>query len=265
MIRIMTAIILGILVVAAVWWLPGWGFSSLVFFVVALSLFEYVRMFLKDAFERSGTMAAGLVVAAAMLFFHRSAENILLLACGVVFALSLLFMWRTKEMQGTAERLALATLGVFYLGLAFPFWGWMREMDFGRELILFALVPACLCDTFGYIVGKAFGRRQLARAISPKKTVEGFAGALLGSMLGAFLIRGLLFPNLAWPVVLLLAAIIWITSPVGDLIESMLKRSCGVKDSGTIIPGHGGVLDRLDALIFTGPAMYLYAKYMLEL
>ena len=165
-------------------------------------------------------------------------------------------------MKGVAERIGLSTLGILYLGVSFSFWVWLRKMDYGNIAVLFAIAPACLCDTFAYAVGKACGRHKFAPKTSPNKTMEGFAGALVGSMLGVFVIWYFLVPHLEWYLPLGLAFIIWITSPFGDLIESMLKRSCNVKDSGCIIPGHGGVLDRLDALIFTAPAAYLYMKYI---
>ncbi len=135
-------------------------------------------------------------------------------------------------------------------------------MEGGQSIVLLVLAPACLCDTFALIAGKAFGRHKFAPLVSPQKTVEGFIGALFGSVLGVAAIKWLLIPDINWYLVLGLAVVIWITSPFGDLVESMLKRSCGVKDSGVIIPGHGGILDRLDALIFTGPAAYVYMKYV---
>ena len=132
-----------------------------------------------------------------------------------------------------------------------------------RWVLLLAMVPACLCDVFGLIAGKCVGRHKLAPMVSPNKTVEGLIGALAGSMLGAFAVRYAILPELSALAVAGLAVVIWISSPFGDLVESLMKRSCGVKDSGAIIPGHGGVLDRLDALVFTGPAAYAYVKYVI--
>ncbi|MFH1830807.1 MAG: phosphatidate cytidylyltransferase [Pseudomonadota bacterium] len=261
--RIITAILLGGLVLAAVLWLPRWGVYALVIIASAIGLFEFGRMFLKDLLERWAAIIAGMLACVAMVLYPAAGNPVLLILAFDLFALALIFMWRANEVLGIADKLALAIMGVLYLGVVFPFWAWVAALTYGKELVLIGLVPACLCDMFALIAGKSFGRRRLAPLVSPNKTVEGLIGALVGSFGGAFLMRSLLMPQMPLYHIAILAAIIWITSPFGDLVESLLKRSSGVKDSGSIIPGHGGVLDRLDALIFTGPAVYAYAVYVM--
>ncbi len=100
--------------------------------------------------------------------------------------------------------------------------------------------------------------------VSPNKTLEGYAGALLGSALGTGIVFAWGLQEYAVVHAVAIALLIWIVAPMGDLIESMLKRSFGVKDSGTLLKGHGGILDRLDALIFSGPVVYAYAKYLMK-
>lgn len=263
MIRIITAIILGLLTIAGVWFLPAWGFNTLVVAVVIIGLVEYSRMFFKDLFGLLLTTAAGALIALTMLFCPSPADAVVVVLPGLLFVTVLLFMWHAKELVGSAERLGLVIFGVIYIGLAFPFWGWVHAMHMGREFVLLGLAPACLCDTFAYLVGRSFGKRKLASLVSPNKTLEGFAGALIGSVVGTLLIRWLLLPWLPLKLALIFAVAIWITSPMGDLVESLLKRSAGVKDSGNLIPGHGGALDRLDALIFTGPVVYVFARYVI--
>jgi len=204
-----------------------------------------------------------IITAVVMMFFYETKTIVPLTLSILLFLLTLIFMWRTVQMKGVAERIGLSALGMLYLGVSFSFWVWLRKMDHGNTAVLFAIAPACLCDTFAFVFGKAFGRHKFAPKASPNKTMEGFFGALVGSVAGVLVIWYFLAPHLQWYLPIGLACIIWITSPFGDLIESMLKRSCGVKDSGTIVPGHGGVLDRLDALIFTAPAAYLYLKYVI--
>lgn len=262
MVRFLTAIVMAVLIIAAVWFLPVIGFNVLIFIVGAAGLIEFSRMFFTDSVERTSTVIAGLVCILAILSGIDAVGCLSVLAVEV-FVLSLVFMWRTKEMIGVAQRLSVAVFGVVYLGLCFPFWGWLRELSFGREIVFMALASACLCDTFGLIVGKKLGRHKFAPMVSPNKTMEGFFGALLGSLVGAFGIWWLMLAHVQWPFVLCLSLLVWITSPFGDLVESMLKRSCGVKDSGSIIPGHGGILDRLDALIFTAPVVYVFVRYVL--
>lgn len=261
--RVITAIFLAGLVLAAIWWMPKWGVYVLVLVSTALGLFEFARMFLKDSVERIAAITAGMLACITMIARPFGGSDVLMILALCLFALALIFMWRTKELEGVADRLALAIFGVLYLGAVFPFWAWLANLSYGKELILIGLIPACLCDMFALIAGKSFGKRSFAPLISPNKTVEGFIGALVGSFGGVFLVRLLLLPQMALYHAAILAVIVWITSPFGDLVESLLKRSSGVKDSGTIIPGHGGVLDRLDALIFTGPAVFAYVRYVI--
>jgi phosphatidate cytidylyltransferase len=263
MIRAIMAIIMGVGSLAAVWWLPVWGFGTLIMVAVVWGLFEYARMFLGDWVWRLTVVVSGSALAAVMLFGRVEAEILILLLMGFVFVCALAIMWRAPSLLGSAEKLGLAAFGLIYLGLALPFWGWIRAMVWGRELVILALVCAFLCDTFAFLAGKSIGRHKFAPMVSPNKTKEGFAAALVGSVVGALAVWRLALPHEPLWEVLLLAAIIWITSPLGDLVESMLKRSCGVKDSSQTIPGHGGVLDRVDALIFSGPAAYAYMKYVM--
>ena len=260
--RVITAIFLGVGIVAALLLLPEILINLLILLIVIFGLFEYGRMFFKQGAMRGMLIVGGGILASVMLFAQNVAVLIPLIIVGFVFAVALLIMSKSDSLEGTADKLGLAVLGFLYLGLAMPFWGWIRAMEGGAALVLLALVPACLCDTFAFAAGKSFGRRKFAPIVSPNKTMEGFAGALVGSLVGAFGVWALLLRWIPAYHIVALALIIWITSPFGDLIESMLKRSCGVKDSGGAIPGHGGALDRLDALIFTGPAAFAYFAFV---
>ena len=264
MTRIVAAIVMALAVLGVVWWLPAWGLSIFILLAAGVGLAEFTRMFLADRVERWTAFGAGLVAAGCMIFSRDDAEAVVLVLAGLLFVVALLFMRRAQALEGIADRLGLAVMGVLYLGVAFPVWSWLASLPAGRSIVLLALVPACLCDTFGLATGKAFGRHKLAPLVSPKKTQEGLAGALVGSIIGVFLMRLILLPQLPFADAAALAVVIWIASPMGDLIESMIKRSAGVKDSGTIIPGHGGLLDRLDALTFAGPFAYVYVKYILQ-
>ena len=146
----------------------------------------------------------------------------------------------------------------FGFALGLPKYSVQRNFFTAEVLYLFILIWSS--DTFAYIAGRLFGKHKMAPKISPKKTWEGFAGGLILTLLLAFGIEHYQ-PDLRgnWIVVGLLVAVF---APLGDLMESQLKRNFGVKDSGTLIPGHGGVLDRLDSFILCVPVVYLY--FMLE-
>jgi len=257
--------VLGAAVIAAIWLLPSWGIVAVVLLAALAGLIEFGRMFLADPVERWSAVLAGLAAAVAMIFYPSMPEAVLLVLVLDLFVLAQIFMGRAGELTGSAGRLAAAIMGVVYLGIAFPYWSLIERLPQGKELVLLALVPACFCDIFAYASGKAFGRRKMASRISPNKTMEGLAGALAGSLFGTFFVKWLVLPDLPVEHAVVLAILIWITSPFGDLVESFFKRSSGVKDSGAIIPGHGGILDRLDALVFTGPAAFAYYKYVMDI
>ena len=129
-------------------------------------------------------------------------------------------------------------------------------------LLLAIFIFIWVNDTGAYLVGSRWGKRRLAPRISPKKSVEGSIGGLLLVLLSAVILRLLLFPELSWLRILLIAAVVAIFGTIGDLFESSLKRRAGVKDSGKLIPGHGGILDRIDSLLLAVPAVYLLLAFL---
>jgi phosphatidate cytidylyltransferase len=128
-----------------------------------------------------------------------------------------------------------------------------------RVTLLLAIVMAS--DTFAYFAGSAFGRHKLAPKISPGKTVEGLAGGILGGVLAALVVRQVGLPALPAPAAVALGLVVAAFGVTGDLVESLMKRWAGVKDSGRLFPGHGGMLDRLDSLLFGAPVLYYYFLY----
>ncbi|MGZ6141565.1 MAG: phosphatidate cytidylyltransferase, partial [Myxococcaceae bacterium] len=155
-------------------------------------------------------------------------------------------------------RTAHAVTGCLYGGLGLGPIAALRVGPSGLQWVISALVITWANDTCAYFAGRLLGRHKLHPAVSPNKTWEGFAGGAVGSVVGMFIARWVAFPGLTtldcWALGLLGAVL----GPLGDLCESMLKRAYGVKDSGMLIPGHGGLLDRVDALLFNAPAVYLY-------
>jgi phosphatidate cytidylyltransferase len=131
----------------------------------------------------------------------------------------------------------------------------------GREAALLLILTVALSDTAQYYSGRAFGRHLLAPVISPKKTIEGAIGGFAGAMLGLGLLGHWWLPHVPLQWRLSLAVAIAAVGIVGDLFESLLKRSVGVKDASSLIPGHGGVLDRIDALLFAAPVFYAFVRY----
>ena len=145
----------------------------------------------------------------------------------------------------------------------------LRQLDQGRELVILAVFTTFACDTSAFFVGRAWGRHHMAPTISPHKTWEGAIGGFVGAVAAALALRSLL--NLGdWSLPLnyveaiAVGCLIGVAAQLGDLLESLLKRRAGVKDSGNLIPGHGGVLDRIDSLVFTGVIVYYFVLWVVD-
>jgi phosphatidate cytidylyltransferase len=208
----------------------------------------------------------GLLLAA---YFRSIDGTITVLIVGIWFVSFLLILvgWRDGR-----RILSSAYFLVFYLAAPLAALVAIRTSDVGVQLTGFVMLVSCACDTGGYYIGSFFGRRRLAPALSPNKTVEGGIAGLLFCLLGVavwgflqgyWVDPGHLFwmplEPMAWMKVLALALIVGVLAQVGDLLESMLKRDAGVKDSGNNSTGHGGYLDMLDSLLWASPAMFLFA------
>jgi phosphatidate cytidylyltransferase len=185
---------------------------------------------------------------------------------GATVVLLAVFLFRQRPLEEIPRAVSIVTFSWLYCGLLIATLVGLR-LRFGvPHWVILAFVITWANDTFAYFAGHAFGRHKLYERISPKKTWEGFAGGAVGSVLGALVTRWLLLAgelSAAAAVVIGLGAAV--LGPLGDLAESMVKRAAGVKDSSHIIPGHGGLLDRIDALLFVGPWVYVCAVYLAHL
>lgn len=153
-------------------------------------------------------------------------------------------------------------LTTFYLSSAFVFLILIANYKhtFTPKLLVGTFILVWVNDTFAYLIGKSFGKQKLFPSISPKKTIEGFLGGLLFSCIASYFIATFVEHTLSFNSWLILAVIISVIGTIGDLIESKFKRQANVKDSGDIMPGHGGLLDRFDSIIFAAPFIYLFLR-----
>jgi len=245
-----------------VFWRQRLGFGLLVLLVAGLGLHEYGSIALADAPRsvRTGVIAAGVGLAAGLYF---RADLALVWFLAALVAVSFLILVQPGEIAAATARLGKATFGILYLGaLAAPIALMQRDLPFGPEWVLTVVAVSFANDTGAYFAGRALGRHKLYPLISPSKTVEGAIGGLAAGVLMMFIARATYFGALTVADCLLVAIPAAFVGPIGDLVESMLKRSAGVKDSGRLIPGHGGVLDRIDALLFVGAWVYAYALHL---
>ena len=176
----------------------------------------------------------------------------------VAWAYELLFGVLDSAVAAAAQLITGFLFGA--LGLAAI--AWLRNGPDGLQWVFCALIVTWGNDTAAYFVGRRFGRRKLFPAVSPHKTWEGFFGGMAGSIAGMFAAKATFFAALSFVDCLIVGLFAGIIGPIGDLSESMLKRTYEVKDSSHVIPGHGGMLDRIDALIFNAPAVLLYAHFL---
>ena len=192
-----------------------------------------------------------------------TARGILTALVMVAFADALLF---EQDLPRAPERVSLAVLGAAYPGLLLGTVVRLRQLPDGFAWLILTLTVTWLNDSGAYFAGRAYGQRKLYPRISPSKTWEGAAGGLLASIGGALAVKSLgWLPQLPWWGTVVVGAGAGVLGPLGDLGESMLKRAYGAKDSSRLLPGHGGLLDRIDALLFTGPFVLLCATLLPEL
>jgi phosphatidate cytidylyltransferase len=179
----------------------------------------------------------------------------------------MLVLWRLGDVQTSAVRLMANTFGPLYVGGCLGALILLRRdadvlgRHAGAGFVVVALSLSWASDTGAYFAGRFLGKHKLYEAVSPKKTVEGALGGLAASVLSALVAHFWFLPELPLGEGLALAVVAGGLGQAGDLGESLLKRSFGVKDSGGIVPGHGGILDRVDALFITGAVTYLYVRW----
>ena len=172
----------------------------------------------------------------------------------------LYFLFRFRDIPTVAGRYAATITGIFYAGYLTTYLAKLKLIDPGQggDTVLIVLIIAWVADTGGYFAGRYLGKARLYEAVSPKKTWAGAWGGLAGSLVGVAVLKLISAHWLTWLDVALLAIPGGILGQLGDLTESLIKRSVGVKDSGALLPGHGGILDRIDAVLFIAPYVYAY-------
>jgi phosphatidate cytidylyltransferase len=241
---------------------PPWLFILLLLALIFIGLGEFYALALPEIPAREKIVGILLSLLPALAYASpepRCFHAALLL---LLFFLFIRALTSPDPFAARVERAAKQLLGFLYVAVFLAHFILLREFPSGPLWVLFTLAAVFAGDTTAFYIGRAYGRKKLAPAISPGKTVEGGFGAVAGSAAGALLFKGLFFPQIPFLHALILGLGAGAIGQLGDLWESVLKRSARVKDSGTLIPGHGGLLDRIDAVLFAGPFVYYYAWIM---
>ncbi|HEY6873736.1 MAG TPA: phosphatidate cytidylyltransferase [Geobacteraceae bacterium] len=236
-------------------------FTGFVLLLSFLGLTEFYRMALPEG-KREG-LAASLAGALLPLAFLYSDKVPFQFALTLLVLLSCLhFLFTIRDIRQSAGEAALFLMGFLYVPLLLGHLVLLRGLPHGVQWVFLLIVIVMAGDTGAYYTGSSFGRRKLYPIVSPNKSMEGAAGGLAGSVVGALIAKFTFFPELTVPDAVMTALLLGVLGQLGDLFESLLKRSFGVKDSGSIIPGHGGILDRLDSILFAAPAAFYYAMFI---
>lgn len=237
---------------------PRWLFTLLVVALSAIAAWELMRMF--ERAGRPGYARLGVIGAAAVTAsFAAPGITVVVLTLAVAVTLSVP-VW--GDATPAVEPSAVTLLVIVYVGWLLGHGLLLGTLPDGVQLLLFLVGTTWAGESAAYIVGSAIGRHALAPVISPRKTVEGAVGQLGVSIVAAGVLGAWLVPQWSMAAAILAGAVLGIAGQVGDLVESVMKRSLGSKDTGGLIPGHGGVLDRLDGLMFNAPALFYYASWV---
>jgi len=237
--------------------------------VVAISAFhEYLRIiFRKDEEPVSNTIKAiSYVVSTAIIFSaYQGSWEVLFLVLALNFmALSIFVLSRFAANPSIFDIISKEILGVFYIPVSLSFLIFIKGLDGGIFWIIWLLIVIFASDTGAFYSGTFFGKKALAPNISPNKTIEGSLGGMAASIITGFIFCQYFFNDLSLSFITIpLSLILAITGQIGDLFESAMKRASKIKDSGRILPGHGGMLDRIDGLLPAIPVLYLYLVFIL--
>ena len=259
------SVIISLPIMIAALYLGGKTLVLLIFLLSIVGLNEYYNAFKNADFKPNiclgffGTICYYSIIIIDM--------NSIVLFSSILFIILLLFFDIIKRERSILD-MAITISGLIYITFLFSNILFLQKGSFGRVLVLFPFITAWLSDTFAYFAGINFGKHKLCPAISPNKTVEGALGGIFGSALFSF-IAGTLFYKLGLPIplfhYLIIGVLCGITGQAGDLFASSIKRFCNVKDFGKILPGHGGILDRFDSILFTAPTVYIYFKLLFKI
>jgi len=249
--RLIVAAILLPLLYLYIMRLPAVFFFVLLTAISLTALSEFYAMYRVTGILKYLGLFAGLFITGVSFFAREYLLDALIISVMTILAVRLL---SKKNPLSSLHDLAAPLTGILYVPCLMQFQSDLRKI--GPEWIIFLYATVWAADSMAYYIGKGIGKRKLYKEVSPNKTVAGGVGSLIGGTAGSLIMMAAIVPSLHAPAAVLTGIIIGVISIIGDLIESMFKRDAGVKDSSVIIPGHGGILDKIDGSLFSGPVLY---------
>lgn len=256
-VRALSGLIYVAMVIVAMFASREW-FIGLFFVLGIITLFEFLKLVHLKSYLSYILFAAALYFLSYLVFDYRAVYLLLIITIFInLFLFKDILLVNKIPMFGKKKYITV----LFYLMSGFVFLTLipMAQLDYKPMVILGVFILIWTNDSFAYLVGKNFGRTKLLERISPKKTVEGFLGGIVGTLIAGFLIYKFTDIYELW-IWLFIAIIASVFGTIGDLVQSKFKRQAGVKDSGLIMPGHGGIYDRLDSVIYTSPFIYSFLE-----
>jgi phosphatidate cytidylyltransferase len=260
MTRVLSALVLLPLVIGTVWFLPPIATLVLATVAAVLAFVEYATIMAAIG-SRVPAVVTGTAVAAACIGIGSGYDSAEVIMMSAVIAVGAIAVAGGVVDPGVLRGAAAAILPIAYIGLPLGAIAAVRAFA-GREAVILLMLTIVISDSAQYYCGRAFGRRLLAPSISPKKTVAGAIGGLIFGTATMAIGGRWVFPDAPLALLFSVSAAVTALGMVGDLFESMLKRSAGLKDSSHLIPGHGGILDRIDSWLFASPLYYAFVQYL---
>ncbi|RKX18606.1 MAG: hypothetical protein DRP51_08880 [Candidatus Zixiibacteriota bacterium] len=262
LVRTIIAVIFGPLIIYLSY-LGGLWLVGMIFILAGIGISEFVIQSLgkRSPFllSLSVLFTVGLVLSSTLLNFTIT----LMIYITFLLLIGMLLSIRNQPPADLFRQILLLSWGTGYIGLLYPFVYHIRELTATGDWLLFLFGTIWLSDSLAMWVGTAFGRRKLAPTVSPNKTVAGFVGGMSGGIIIAVILHFWRLSDFHIYSLVFAGLLVSFVGQLGDLVESCWKRSLDIKDSSTIIPGHGGVLDRFDSLLFAAPVLHLYLKYFI--
>ncbi len=260
--RLLSAAVFIPILLVIIWFGPLWLFSLLIAAVALVGAIEFYRLATHGGWQPSVVLGVAftLFFIADAYFAEPRATEILI---PTAVALPLLWLLLRSRGEKTLANWLWTVGGIFYIGWMLGHFIPLRELEQGRDWVILALFTTFAADSGAYLIGRAWGRHSVVPKISPGKTWEGTFAGLIAGIAAAVALNAILGLPISYWQVSILGFLIAAVAFVGDLVESMLKRKAGVKDAGRLIPGHGGILDRLDSVVFTVVLVYYYVVWVI--